>query len=354
MDESKAEAGAEGPPPAAPGEPKGAKRVFFWGVIAFIGAALSLLAGEIALRLVESKPVLTPAELESKLTQSEQTEVSVVASGNLRGLIQHSERPGVIYELKPSRRWEFKGAFTETNRHGFRGPDWAEAKGANTLRVVGLGDSVMFGWGVDQGATYMSLLERSLAGAIPGRAVEVLNCAVPGYNTSQELAVLEQQCLRFDPDVILVGYCLNDWVAPFFVKDPVKGGLIESSVLLKWIQERGREGAQRYFDRYQGMDKTVQALKDLSRLARERKLPVVFFVAPTPHAERDADEALRGLARELGFVNVEVTEALRRGHQLEDLVLSATDDHPNPAGHRLIAEALRPVLLDALRSRSGS
>ncbi len=28
---------------------------------------------------------------------------------------------------------------------------------------------------------------------------------------------------------------------------------------------------------------------------------------------------------------------LRRGHKLEDLVLSATDDHPNPAGHRLIA-----------------
>lgn len=328
------------------------RRAFFWSVIVIIGVVASLATGELAVRILGARPGITQNELDRKLALSKRTEVSVVTTGNLAGLIQPSDVPGVIYELKPSRRWQFQGAFTQTNEHGFRGPEWSEAKGPSTFRVVGIGDSVMFGWGVDGAATYMARLERMLQ--VPGKTVEVLNCAVPGYNTSQEVATLEQRCLRFEPDVILVGYCTNDWVAPFFVKDPARGGLIESSVLLKWIEERRRERARRYFDRFQGMDKTVQALRHLSALARARDIPVVFFVASDRHARPADKDALRDLARELGFVDVDVSGALRQEHDLADLVLSATDEHPNPLGHELIADALLPALLHALRSRLGS
>lgn len=325
------------------------RRAFFWSVIVTIGVVASLAAGEFVVRILGARPGLTQDELDRKLALSKRMEVSVVTTGNLAGLIQPSDAPGVIYELKPSRRWQFQGALTQTNEHGFRGDDWPVAKGSSTLRVVGIGDSVMFGWGVDGAATYMARLERMLQ--IPGRTVEVLNCAVPGYNTSQEVATLEQRCLRFEPDVILIGYCTNDWAAPFFVKDPARGGLIESSVLLDWIQERRRERARRYFDRFQGMDKTIQALRDLSALARARNIPVIFFVAPDQQARPGDQDALRDLAKELGFVDVDVNQALRREHDLADLALSATDEHPNPLGHELIANALLPAVLDALRSR---
>ncbi len=352
MDEGREEASPAARVGAPPSGPSAPRRAFFWSVIVTIGVVAGLATGELTVRILGARPGMTRDELDRKLALSQRTEVSVVTTGNLAGLIQPSEVPGVIYELKPSRRWRFQGAMTQTNEHGFRGADWTVAKGPSTLRVVGIGDSVMFGWGVDQAATYMSRLERMIE--VPGRTVEVLNCAVPGYNTSQEVATLGQRCLRFEPDVIVLGYCTNDWAAPFFVKDPARGGLIESSVLLSWIQERRRERARRYFDRYQGMDKTIQALRDLSALARARNIPVVFFVAPDQHARPADKDALRDLARELGFVDVDVNGALRREHDLANLVLSATDEHPNPLGHELIAKALLPALLDALRSRQGS
>lgn len=330
------------------------RRAFFWSVIVAIAIVGSLVAGELAIRILRAQPGLTREELDRKLALSERTEVSVVTTGNLAGLIQPSGVPGVVYELKPSRSWQFQGAFTRTNAHGFRGSEWSVAKSPRTLRVVGIGDSVMFGWGVEEEATYMNRLEVAMRRQIPERTVEVLNCAVPGYNTSQELATLEGRCLSFEPDVILLGYCTNDWAAPFFVKDPAKGGLIESSVLLNWIGERRRERARRYFDRYQGMDKAIQALRDLSALTRARGIPVVFFVAPDQHARPADKDALRDLARELGFVDVDVSGALRRRRPLADLVLSASDEHPNPLGHELIADALLPALLGVLRTRLGN
>ena len=247
MDEVREEVSPAARARARRSELSATRRAFFWSVIVTIGVVASLAAGELFVRILGARPGLTQDELDRKLALSKRMEVSVVTTGNLAGLIQPSDAPGVIYELKPSRRWQFQGALTQTNEHGFRGDDWPVAKGSSTLRVVGIGDSVMFGWGVDGAATYMTRLERMLQ--IPGKTVEVLNCAVPGYNTSQEVATLEQRCLRFEPDVILIGYCTNDWAAPFFVKDPARGGLIESSVLLNWIQERRRERARRWGSR---------------------------------------------------------------------------------------------------------
>ena len=58
---------------------------------------------------------------------------------------------------------------------------------------------------------------------VQGRLIEsrttntILNFAVPGYNTAQELAVLEDRALGFDPDVVLLLMCGNDHEASFRV-----------------------------------------------------------------------------------------------------------------------------------------
>jgi lysophospholipase L1-like esterase len=337
--------GAEGSPQGAIPSPRGAKRLVFWLITLLGPPALLLLGLETALRLASpDRAPLARETLEERLRDSQATEVRVVTTGNLRGLIQPSAYRDLIYELKPSRRWVFQGAKVATNSHGLRGRPCAVDKPPGTFRVAGLGDSVMFGWGVDQEATYMSRLEERLSR--PRHRVEALNFAVPGYNSAQEAAVLTRKVLPFAPDLLLLNYCSNDWAAPFFVVDPNLDSIIESSLLLRNIRERIVPGVdESFFDTLQGMGKVRDALHQIGDVARREGIPVLFFVYPNPLRSREREVA-EHLAAVSGFVYVDLfgpfSEHLReRGLPgMEALNVAPGDAHPNPEAHELIARVL--------------
>src|SRR5436309_5654583 len=60
-----------------------------------------------------------------------------------------------------------------TNSFGFRGPEWGEAKPRGTLRGIVIGDSMVFGSGVDDQDTIDAALARRLRRAHAGTPVEV-------------------------------------------------------------------------------------------------------------------------------------------------------------------------------------
>jgi predicted small integral membrane protein len=87
------------------------------------------------------------------------------------------------------------------------------AKRPNTFRILVLGDSVTFGHGSLSEHTYPYLTEQALKAWRPDIDWQVWNAAVPGYNTSQELAHLLEVGDRFRPDLVVVGFFENDLVA---------------------------------------------------------------------------------------------------------------------------------------------
>lgn len=99
------------------------------------------------------------------------------------------------------------------NEWGFRTPPVAIEKRAGSCRVVCLGDSFTLGWGADDAHTYPHVLQewcdRELG---PGR-IEVLDCGQPDFNTVNEERLYRAVVRRFSPDVVVLGYVLND-VAP--------------------------------------------------------------------------------------------------------------------------------------------
>lgn len=94
-----------------------------------------------------------------------------------------------------------------TSSAALRDPERAREKPAGARRAVLLGDSVSWGWGVDDGARFSDLLDRRL-----GPDVEVLNLAVPGYGTDQQLLALRRHGFDWDPDVVVVVVVSNDLV----------------------------------------------------------------------------------------------------------------------------------------------
>ena len=117
--------------------------------------------------------------------------------------------PRIGYTMKANYLGEAFGVPLATNSLGFRGREWSPVKAASALRIALLGDSHAFGYGVAFAETCGELLAQRLAARL-GRPVEVLDFGVVGYNTAQELAVLEAKALPLQPDLVLVLTCNND------------------------------------------------------------------------------------------------------------------------------------------------
>ena len=95
----------------------------------------------------------------------------------------------------------------ESNRDGFRTREFAP-KAADVGRVVTLGDSSTFGWGVDGAYTYQRLLERRLNGGPDN--VEVFNLGISGHTSRHGRAVFDHYARDLDPDLLIISFGAND------------------------------------------------------------------------------------------------------------------------------------------------
>lgn len=115
------------------------------------------------------------------------------------------------YTYTPGFTGRFNGALYQDipiriNETGFRDDPFSAIPGELT-RVVVLGDSVVFGAGVAETARFT---ERLQAEPPAGMALEVLNLGVNSYTLSHYVSQAELEILGLHPDLVLVGFTLND------------------------------------------------------------------------------------------------------------------------------------------------
>ena len=116
----------------------------------------------------------------------------------------------------------FAGVPAHTNSLGFRDTrEYSLTKAPGTFRIIVLGDSVTFGHGALYETSYPYLLEQRLRQWRPDVNWEVWNLGIPGYNTAQELAYLNEVGPRFAPDLVVVGFFPNDFTG--FEPQPAPG-----------------------------------------------------------------------------------------------------------------------------------
>ena len=255
-------------------------------------------------------------------------------------MVVESANPRLIYEYRPNHRVVAGGVVVETNSDGFRDREFALEKRAGVFRIIIVGDSVTFGMG--ETSPYPQHLEELLSQKY-GPRFEVFNMSVVGYNSIQEVELVRSKALRFDPDLLIIGYVLND-----NKEDGGDGGL---SRYFKQSGSRAydylRKSVKR-FGRHLGKDVTTEAFEDLAALTAERRLPVLIVIFPRFALEKDGSyrkQALhaqvRALSERLGFQVFDLLDALPR-EQLSQLSGDAL--HPNAKGHEVVARQLLAFL----------
>lgn len=117
--------------------------------------------------------------------------------------------PQIAFRMRPGYADFVYGAPVAINRQGLRDDEYPYAKVTNQKRILVLGDSVAFGYGVPAQDTFAKQWEKLLR-TDPGVEWQVINAGVPGYTTVQEVRWFEVEGLRYQPDAVILTYVMND------------------------------------------------------------------------------------------------------------------------------------------------
>jgi lysophospholipase L1-like esterase len=262
-----------------------------------------------------------------------------------------------------------------TNHLGIRNPPPATGP-TRPARIIVLGDSYAFGWGVAEEEAFPRQLERMLLERYPDGSIEVLNAGVPGYGLYQQRAMLEHVLSDTDLDVVVSTFSLaNDPVDDLRILRFAPDRLVEYSPDLRedgsvanWMITRSRLLAFLDFrtDAFHfklvnsggaALDAVAGTMRDLFAACDDYGLPVLTVAIPN-RAEITATgfkawlmraQAARArrlharIAEERGVPRIDVTEALRNLNEREGAYLS-NDPHWTRAGHEVVAaEILRAL-----------
>ena len=169
-------------------------------VVLALAATLLTLGGlEIALEIYQARAVARrDASPTPWYTTSTYTTNGILVSSE-HGPLALVLDPVLVYRNRPKQ----VGPWFTINSRGYRGPEVAVPRARR--RVVLIGGSAAFSTGVSSDAdTLAAHLEPRLGGA------EVVNAAVIGYVSTQELALLRAELLDLEPDLVVAYDGWND------------------------------------------------------------------------------------------------------------------------------------------------
>ena len=290
---------------------------------------------------------------------------------NLRGLIRSSKVPGLTYELRPKTSGMFLNKAYRSNSFGARDDEYSLKKPEGVFRIAGIGDSVMFGWGVESNETYLSVLEEKLNAK--GRKTEIINFGTPGYNTAMEVTLFKEKVIHFQPDALVLHVVNNDLEVPLFMAKPHNVFSLKESFLRRLVLpvntnydtsslvRSGMGNSEDVIEEYRhlaGWKAFSQSLRDLGKFAAEHKIPVFVVYGRLPLAMR---QGLKKAEMEEHFklvpVKKFVEEILEEHHIPNDpdaraaaIQVSPEDFHPNALGHQAYVRALEPLLVKLIEN----
>ena len=255
--------------------------------------------------------------------------------------------------LKESGTFSFR-----LNDRGFRGQEW-DLQADSRSKILVLGDSYTFGWGVSDVETYPHYLQEMLDRR--KKRYQVLNAGIPGYGISEELALFQELSQEFKPAVVVLGIVMNDAQPPGNVPTlPQTTYRFAFSWLFSEVHERLRAGfpalpigrgtkfiprANYNLDFSHPVNAAVyrDALAGIAQLSRAIGSDCIAFVLPdftqafgASYSYHPAHKSIRKIAAEVG---IEVRDIWDQVRTMDSKVLQVPGDgHPNGKAQLIIAK----------------
>lgn len=169
-------------------------------------------------------------------------------------------------------------------------------KPPNGLRVFVLGESSVLGWPFGPEFAFSRFLGDRLAAAFPDRVVEVVNCGVNAIGSADVRRIVEEEVVRYAPDVLIIYTGHNDWWVPRRRElTPVMRHLVDLRLFQLAAAANARWRRWRYGQLDAGRMKTLDAqFGDAWRRARSE---ATLSQAQADDIVREFAENLRAMVR---------------------------------------------------------
>ncbi len=220
-------------------------------------------------------------------------------------------------------------------------------------RILVLGDSYVEGAGVRRADRFCSRLQLLLQQTQP--SCQVIAGGVCGWNTHDEADLLERSGQQLAPDVVVVGYVLNDVEREDRLSErPTPWELWLQTRLRSYLCYRMFRWRRSGFDEYWSQVRTQHASnseswraveKSLARIeewCRREKIPCHLVVLPIFTSDADAvrdvlDQVVERATR-LGFTAYSTLDDF--DGEWSKFAVSPHDAHPDASGHERIARRI--------------
>lgn len=128
---------------------------------------------------------------------SEKDEIYNILKNNISG--KSDTLGGKIYHI-------------ESNSKGLREDEFNKTPPEDTYRILVVGDSFTFGWGLKRSDRYTELLEKRLNKDY-SQKYQIVNAGIPGWGLKDYYKFIEHRGLDYNPDMIVVGLVGNDFIS---------------------------------------------------------------------------------------------------------------------------------------------
>ncbi len=256
-------------------------------------------------------------------------------------------------ELHPNVSITFKRAPFRTNMHGLHDRDYTRAKPEGTYRIAIFGASQVLAGGVPDELTFENILEDSLNARFGKRhRIEVLNFGMAAASILQEMELVRQRGMQFDPDLVLLTSVPPDdmlltrhlWVLwRENVPIPYEGlRLAGEAAGLDSTMDKATV-TRRLFPILDSLKRSaVDRVDSLVRAAGGRAGLVLMRLPTVPN---DSARTIAARAAELGWPVMDISEPFPAGEDEARYRLTSFDNHYNIEGNQLIARALLREIL---------
>jgi lysophospholipase L1-like esterase len=249
------------------------------------------------------------------------------------------------------------------NSMGFRGPEANLVKEKGKIRIVGLGDSQIFGQGVEWGDTFLEQLKGELTSSTK-TVFETINFGKCGWNTLSEQEFFLKQGVNYKPDILILLFTLNDPEFDGYFLKPIFNSKVEVRYLWRshlyffmvkvynqlkypyneYIQDLFKDGSETA--KYCRM-----ALNNISIVCRNNNIKPVLVITPIfkdlkNYPFLEAHKKAREWGESCNFYVIDLLpEFAPLSKTGKEFRVSAEDWHPNKEGHKIIAQAVAREIL---------
>lgn len=279
-----------------------------------------------------------------------------------REIKRQSANPAMGHEHRPHTQARLMGVDVAISSQGLRDREFAPLPPPGRTRILMLGDSLAFGWGVPQERTYSKRLEDMLRKA--GHDVEVINTGVGNYNTEMEVAYFLERGAKFKPHYVVLNYFIND-AEPTprdhsnFLSRNSRAFVYFASradMALRMANLGERTDWKTYYSNLydaEGVGRVRAAIGRLAAYCREHKIRLVLtnqpeLRDPANYAFPQVEEVIARIAAEQRLKLLNLRDAVR-DLPPESLWVTRPDPHPSAVAHEAFAGALFRLFQGELR-----